>query len=433
MPEKSAAFCRELERRLHASLGMPRDDGRMLASLLMSGGSGTLSDVAAVSGAPLGRAESGCESLASRGAVWQEAGRKPGTWTRGRDAGMRGSLSRLRRAYQEGGLRAVRDEHARATEWSTAYRQMGSLIEGVCPVRELFRLCGDLDDALSGGNLPKAATAVLSRLPDRWEIPVAHGARELLRDRPLLIYGNHPSMLTPFLVAAAVERDDLKILAHRYVTTLVPGMKECVLPLEPTHLLSSRRRGFTSPAHAVSLSALRRLDQAADLGEARRANRAALDEGVRHVLAGGALAIFPDGGREGGPWYPGLGRLAIALRGSDALLVPVHEGDSSNRRLYAALRHRSRRAGRRRPMRFSIGEPMPIGRLTLPDDVGPLEVSRLLESIYRTTRWTAIEQNASLRLPPLLGERVRRRRQRLPRSAILLPDGRGTSASTPAI
>jgi len=84
-------------------------------------------------------------------------------------------------------------------------------------------------------------------------------------------------------------------------------------------------------------------------------------------------------------------------------------------------------------MRFSIGEPMPIGRLTLPDDVGPLEVSRLLESIYRTTRWTAIEQNASLRLPPLLGERVRRRRQRLPRSAILLPERHGTSASTPAI
>ena len=422
MQRKNAAYCREVASRLHASLGMPDDDGRALASLLVNGGSATLSDVAAITGAPLGRAESGCESLERRGAIWQEAGLKPGTWTHRQDAGVRGSFSRLRRAYQQGGLGAVRDEHARTTERSAAYRQMGWLIEGFCPVRGLFRLCGELDDALAGANLPQAATAGLSRLPDRWEIPVADGARELLRDRPLLIYGNHPSMLTPFLVAAALERDDLKILAHRYVTTLVPGMSDYVLPLEPTHLVKARRRGIASPAHAVSLSALRRLDQAKDLEEARRANRAALDDGVRHVLAGGALAIFPNGGREGGRWYPGLGRLIAALRDSDAVLIPVHESESSNRRLYRALRRRRRSTGRKAPIRFSIGEPIPMRRLSLPADVEPLEIARLLEGLYRGTRWTAIERNASLRSSPLLGQRVRPRRTRLPRSAILLPD-----------
>jgi 1-acyl-sn-glycerol-3-phosphate acyltransferase len=422
MQKTSAAYCRELAARLHSTLGVPKDDGRALASLLVNGGSATLSDVAAITGATLGRAESSCESLARRGAVWQEAGLKPGTWTHRQDAGVRGSLARLRHAYMQGGLAAVRDEHARTAERSSAYRRMGSLIEGICPVRDLFRLCAELDDALAGASLPTASAAVLSRLPDRWEIPVADGARELLRDRPLVIYGNHPSMLTPFLVAAAVERDDLKILAHRYVTTLVPGMTEYVLPLEPTHLVSSRRRGIASPAHAVSLSALRRLDQAKDLVEARRANRAALEEGVQHVLAGGALAIFPDGGRDGGPWYPGLGRLIAALRDSDALLVPVHEGGSSNRRLYRALRRRRRSAGRSSPIRFTMGEPLSILRLSLPADVEPLEIARLLESLYRAARWTAIDRNASLRSSPLLGERAQRARSRLPRSAILLPD-----------
>lgn len=421
MQKRSAVFCRKLGGRLHDSLGMPRDDGRMLASLLVNGGSGTLSEVAATAGAPLGRAEFSCESLVTRGAIWQEAGLRPGTWTHRRDAGVRGSLSRLRHAYQHGGLRAVGDEHVRAAEWSVTYRRIGSLIEGVCPVRGLLRLCADLDDALAGASLPEAATAVLSRLPDRWETPVADGARDLLRDRPLLVYGNHPSMLTPFLVAAALERDDIKILAHRYVTTLVPGMKDYVLPLEPTHRVSSRRRGLMNPAHALSLSALRRLDQTAGLDEAREANRAALDAGVRHVLAGGALVIFPDGGREGGRWYPGLGRLAVALQGSGALLVPVHEGGSSNRRIYSALRRGGRRL-RHDPIRFSIGEPMPIQRLALPTDVEPLEVVRLLESLYQHTKWRSIERNASLRLPPLLGVEARRRRARFPRSTILLPD-----------
>ncbi len=422
MEKKNIAYCRELAARLRDTLGIPKDDGCVLASLLVSGGSAMLSDVAAIAGTSLGRAESGCESLERRGAIWQEAGLKPGTWTRMRDAGVRGSLSRLRRAYQQGGLGAVRDEHARTTERSAAYRHMGSVIEGICPVRDLLRLCVQLDDALAGATLTAAATEILSRLPDRWEIPIAQNARGLLRDRPLLVYGNHPSMLTPFFVAAALERDDLRILAHRYVTTLVPRMTDYVLPLEPTYLVSSRRGGIANPAHALSLSALRRLDRTTDLDEARRANHAALEEGVRHVLAGGALAIFPDGGREGSRWYPGIGRLVAALRDSETLLVPVHESGSSNSRIYRALRRRRRTAARRSPIRFSIGEPLPIGRLSLPTDVAPREIAALLESLYRGARWASVERNGSLRLGSLLGQRVRRARRRLPRSAILLPN-----------
>ena len=69
MQRKNAAYCREVASRLHASLGMPDDDGRALASLLVNGGSATLSDVAAITDTPLGRAESDCESLERRGAI----------------------------------------------------------------------------------------------------------------------------------------------------------------------------------------------------------------------------------------------------------------------------------------------------------------------------------------------------------------------------
>ncbi len=397
MRTKGPIYCREVATRLRTSLGVPEDAGRVLASLLVNGGTATLSDVAAVAGTSLGDADVGCNLLAGRGTVWRAAGAKPGTWSKGRDAGLRRSVSRLRRAYRHGGLPAVREEHVRTSEQSAAYRQAATILERVCPVMALLRLGTELEGALSRESLPDAAVSLLSRLPDRWEIPMIESARAPLRRSPLLVFGNHPSMLTPFLLAAALERDDLRILAHRYVTTLVPSMSSYVLPLEPTHLVSARRRGLASPAHALSLSALRQLDNLVDEEEARRVNRAALDEGVRHVLAGGALAIFPNGGRENGRWYPGLGRLVDSLRASDALLIPVREAGSSNRRVYRLLRRRRHRAPLREPIRFYVGEPIPMRRLVLPSDAGAGEIVAMLQSVYERTAWTAIGRAASLR------------------------------------
>ena len=275
----------------------------------------------------------------------------------------------------------------RSSEQSAAYRQASSVLERFCPIMALLHLGAELEGALCRESLPNAAASVLSKLPDRWEIPMLESARAPLQQAPLLVFGNHPSMLTPFLLAAALERDDLRILAHRYVTTLVSGMSPYVLPLEPTHLVSARRRGLASPAHALSLSALRQMDGLVEEAEARRANRAALDEGVRHVLAGGALAIFPNGGRESGRWYPGLGRLVDALR----------EAGSSNRRVYRLLRGRRRRAALREPIRLYVGEPIPMRRLVLPADAEAGEIVALLQSLYERAAWTELGRVASLR------------------------------------
>ncbi len=390
-------YCREVATRLRTSFGVPEDAGRVLASLLVNGGAATLSDVAAVAGTSLGDAAVGCDILGGRGALWRAAGVKPGTWSQGKDSGLRRSLSRLRGAYRDGGLPAVREEHVRSSEQSAAYRQASSVLEHLCPMMALLHLGTELEDALSRESLPNAAASLLSRLPDRWEIPIVESTRAPLQRSPLVVFGNHPSMLTPFLLAAALERDDLRILAHRYVTTLVPSMGPYVLPLEPTHLVSARRRGLAGPAHTLSLSALRQLDVVVDEEEARRVNRAALNEGVRHVLAGGALAIFPNGGRENGRWYPGLGRLVDALRGSDALLVPVREAGSSNRRVYRLLRKRHGGAPLREPIRFYVGQPIPMRRLVLPPDAGAAEIVALLRSVYERTAWTTLGRIASLR------------------------------------
>lgn len=399
MRAKSPIYCRELSTRLHVGLGMPENASRVLASLLVSGGTATLSEVAASAGTSLGDADVGCSFLAGHGVVWRAPGLRPGTWADGHSGGLLRSLSRLRGAYRRGGLPAVREEHVRSVERSRAYRQTSAAIERLCPMRALLHLGAALEHALCRKTLPDAAASLLSRLPDWWEIPTLEAARPPLRRSPLLVFGNHPSMLTPFLLAAALDRDDLRILAHRYVTTLVPSMSPYVLPLEPTHLVSARRRGLSSPAHLLSLSALRRLDSVVDEDDARRANQTSLDEGVWHVVSGGALAIFPDGGREGGRWYPGLGRLVGALRGSEALLVPVRETGSSNRRLYRLLHGRRRRGALREPVRLYVGEPIPIARLGLPADAGAEEIAAMLQSVYERTAWSAIDRITSLGPP----------------------------------
>ncbi len=390
MRTRNLIYCRELATRFRASLGVPENEGRVLASLLVSGGAATLSEVAAATGTSLGDAEAGRRRLARRGALQSVVRRSRAPLPSRDPSAHRRPLARLRRAYLRGGLPAVREEHVQSAESCAAYRRMASALERICPLTPLLHLGAELEAVLSREGLSTAANSLLSRLPDRWEIAVSPSA-EGLRRAPLLVFGNHTSMLTPFLLAAALERDDLRILAHRYVTTLVPSMTPYVLPLEATYGVSARSRILTGPAHLLSLSALRQLDLLSSQEDARRTNRESICAGIRHVISGGALAIFPDGGRPGGPWYPGLGRLFLELQVArkGLLLVPTREENCTNRRVYQALRGR-RRARSTRPVRLLIGEPIPADRFALPCDANPDEVVALLRSVYNRAEWRAV-------------------------------------------
>jgi hypothetical protein len=387
---RNPIYCRELAARLRASLGVPENEGRVLASLLVSGGAATLSEVAALSGTSLGDADAGRSRLLRRGALESSMARTCDLAPTAASSPRRRPLARLRTAYLRGGLPAVREEHVRSTESHLAYRRTAFALERLCPLKPILELGAELEAMLYRESFPVAANALLSRLPDRWEIDLPPGARERLREAPLVVFGNHPSMLTPFLVAAALERDDLRVLAHRYVTTLIPGLSPYVLPLEPTHATSTWARILSGPSHLLSFSALRRLDLLVSEDEARRTNRESLCAGIKHVQGGGALAIFPDGGRPGGRWYPGLGRILLELKKTreDAWLVPVCEENCTNRRVYRALRWK-RRICVARSIRFLIAEPISTGQFAVPDDATPDVAVALLRSAYDRAEWRA--------------------------------------------
>jgi len=390
-----ARWSSRFARILGHTLGEPRDSARALASLLFAGSSGrSFDDLLQDLGTRAAGVSTTTQRLIGRGAA-EQAVELPAMVGATRPR-LRGWLADLRRAYVEGGLRALETAHFRNCSMSRAYRTAFSGLAMVCPLTELLALGGVLDEQLDFLSLPDAATHALSHLPERWEIRYPQIRRQDLEDAPLIIYGNHPSMLTPFLVAAAVERTDVRIVAHAYVARLVPGLSQWVLPVERSAESTVRSGLMTGLSHQVSLGLLRRLDGLCDPSVAKEINRRSIREGADTVASGGAVLIFPGGGHVRGPWYPGLGRLVLSALASphakNIRLVPVHVENNSNSRVYRLIsKHRTAEWLRKRlhrvPIRLTIGDPIPLDRLHLRPGASPQEVSSLLRAHYDRLSW----------------------------------------------
>ena len=302
----------------------------------------------------------------------------------------------LKAAYRAGGFRSLETAHFRACANSPTYRLLFLALGVACPLTDLVILGGELDEALLRNPLSKAVHRVLNRLPERWEIRYPQAHRDALQEEPLIVYGNHPSMLTPFLVAAALEREDLRILAHAYVARLVPALSAWVLPIERATsetLHGGHRAGLS---HLVTLRLLEHLDPVIDPETARSRNRETISRGSNWVGSGGAALLFPLGGRSSGTWFPGLGRLVLGcLETADARhirLVPIHVENNSNARVYRLISAGRtarviRRVAHRQPIRLSIGDPVRLEDMRLPRDATPGQVSRLLQSHYERLAW----------------------------------------------
>jgi hypothetical protein len=384
---KQKALCRRLANSLHASVGCPTGAAAVLAALLLKGTGTSLFDAACIAGSTPGQTRSGMSYLISRGAAAHQrrtrasAKRKP-------VRRLKRQLLGLREAYSTGGVRAIRETHTRYVESAGHYRALTKMVERFCPLERVLDTGVALDERVRLDGLPFASCDLLSRLPDAWEIHLPPTGRAELRDAPLVVFGNHPSMLTPFLLAAALEREDMRILAHRYVVTLMPAMAPYILPIEPTYGIGVGEKARTGAAHALTLSALGWLERRPSAEEARETNRRSLEQAALHVRDGGAVVIFPDGGRDGGPWFPGLGRLMAGLSDSDARLVPACESSCTNRRIYEVLKGRRGSTQASRPIRLDVGEPVPLRRLGLPEDASEDERVGLARTLFEAWRPT---------------------------------------------
>jgi len=303
-------------------------------------------------------------------------------------------LAQLRVAYQRGGMPAFQEVHLAALRQHWTYRTMWRLVDFASPASSLLTLASDFDRRIGEVGLSAAADAMIKILPFSWEMRLPGKEAEILSTAPLLIYGNHPSMLTPFLIAAAVNRPDLRIIALSYVGKLIPNLEAYLFPLQASQRRTLRGRSRSGMTHALSLSLIYHLDGQLNSEVARDQNHATLSKAARHVLGGGAAVIFPGGGgKETRGWFPGIGVIAANLAqaaGSDTIyLVPVKVSNSSNSRVYSTLSENPlsrirRRLLYRHPIQLTVEKPIPLVSLIKGRNHSPQFLASLLQNHYET-------------------------------------------------
>ena len=288
----------------------------------------------------------------------------------------RAALSRMRLAYAAGNITALISAYDQASRDSRLLQVALPLLDSVYPLETFLKLAAHLDRNIAGDGLHEGCRRSLRDLAIDWERDLPGRHREITETHPVIFFGNHPSLLTPFLVAASVDRSDLHYFSTSYVCHLIPSFREISYTMEVplTRSWTEWRRGGWKRVLAYRLVSL--LHDLPDVEEAKAINRRSLTLGASHVRQGGSVMICPGGGgKRDRYWYPGIGSLVKRLQespdGREVYLVPVREENCTNKRIYAHLMggpvvRLKRSVLYRSPVRITFGDPIPLSGVASP-------------------------------------------------------------------
>lgn len=306
--------------------------------------------------------------------------------TRQPSTGIRQALHAMQEAL--GDPAALRDVYEEAKRGSISSRLLLGMVDRVYPARPFLRLAHELDRSIRSDGYSTACRQAAERLVGPWQTAISSCASKFLETGSAIFYGNHPSLMTPFLLGAAVPRDDLRFVSTGYVCRLIPefGLRSFAVEMPLDRVTTELRRGGSRRVLAHALMSL--LHAVPDQTELKARNRHALTRAAEHVRGGGALVICPDGGgKRSGRWYPGIAQIARSLReaGATASFIPFHEADCTNGRIYARLMRGvlpalRRKWHQRKPVHLSVGEPIPLA--DLPSDASNGNVLDALRDRY---------------------------------------------------
>lgn len=306
---------------------------------------------------------------------------------RGELRSARSALSRMRLAYAAGNITELIEAYEQAPRDSRLLRIARPLLESLYPVAAFLELAEQLDRSIAEDGLHTGCQRFLEKIALDWEYTLSETHREIAEQHPVIFFGNHPSLLTPFLLAASVDRSDLHYFSTRYVCQLIPSFGVLSYPMEVplTRSRTEWRRGGWRRVLAYRLVSL--LHDLPDAEQTKTINRRSLTLGASHVRQGGSVMICPGGGgRQDRRWYPGIGSLVKRLQefpgDREVYLVPIREENCTNQRVYAELMNGPVARLKwsvlsRRPVRITIAEPIPLGKIALPSS----SVEQIVEAL----------------------------------------------------
>lgn len=287
--------------------------------------------------------------------------------------GLEAFLGGLRDAYAAADVGRLSSAYAEAFSYPGLALQLRAL-ESVYPMRRLLELAVRVEQEIAAEGLAAASRWLLDTYASGWRCSMPLSTAHLLETEPMLVFGNHPSMLTPFLIAASVKRQDLRIISSSHVHRILPsyGVHSIPVELRPGTWREHYRRGGVRGALGRRLLTVVHGVQDAD--GARAANRRSLEFGAAHVATGGSLLIAPEGpSARSKAWHTGLGIIAQRILEQPAerapLAVMYWEQNTSNRRVFARIgpgpiARTKRHVLYRRPVSISFSEPTALSELT---------------------------------------------------------------------
>ena len=300
-------------------------------------------------------------------------------------------LTRMRLAYADGNIAEVISAYEQALRGSAGLRIALCSLEFFYPLGMFLKLASDLDRHIADHGLHEGCRRFLRKSAIDWEYALPEPYRAIAETHPVIFFGNHPSLLTPFLVAASVDRSDLRYFSTSYVRHLIPSFGRISFPMEVplTRSWTEWRRGGWKRVLAHRLVSL--LHDMPDTQEVKAINRGSLALGASHVRGGGSVMICPGGGgKRDRRWYTGIGSLVKDLQQApgdrEVYLVPIREENCTNKRVYAhlmggPLARLKRSVLYRSPVRITIADPIPLSGLAPPSSTVE-QIVELLRAHY---------------------------------------------------
>ncbi|MGD9676360.1 MAG: hypothetical protein AB7V19_06720 [Candidatus Bipolaricaulia bacterium] len=305
---------------------------------------------------------------------------------------LRDVTAELRRAFAEGGIAPLYRAHRAALRQCPSYWILYRLADLFLPISPLLALAQDADNLVGRLGIPAACKTLLARPPVPWKAVWSEETRDVMRTAPVITYGRHGSLLTPPLLAAAIDRPDVRMVTASYITKLGPNIARTMFPVYVTTPLTAKTAGRKGLLPRAIGWLAYKLDPPPPRDAARAANQAAVRRAADHVRAGGALAIAPDSRDPRQPWRPGVGALAAMLAeepgARPCYLVPWRIWGASITGVFHLVSRNPllRALGRfrfRHPVRVEFGEPIPLEDVVAHVGLDPAKITAYLEAHYK--------------------------------------------------